>query len=183
VTGLDDGNDAIPLRENGKERAMAISEGDRLPGATLLRIGEDGPERVELGPLLEGRKVVIFAVPGAYTPTCHSAHMPSFVRTKDQFDAKGIADVICIAVNDPHVLKAWGEATGATEAGIRVLSDADGAYTRAIGMDFDAPPAGMFGRSKRYAMVVDDGVVRTLHMETARGVCEVTAGESLLADL
>jgi glutaredoxin/glutathione-dependent peroxiredoxin len=148
-----------------------------------LRMGADGPETVDLGSLLEGRRVVIFAVPGAFTPTCHSAHMPSFVRTKDQFDARGIGDVVCIAVNDVHVLRKWAEVTGAEAAGIKVLSDGDGAFTRAIGMSFDAPATGMMGRSKRYAMLVEDGVVRTLHVETARGVCEATAGESMLATL
>jgi glutaredoxin/glutathione-dependent peroxiredoxin len=165
------------------EESKTIAEGSKLPSATLLRMGAEGPEKVELGPLLQGRRVVIFAVPGAFTPTCHSAHMPSFVRTKPQFDASGIDDVICIAVNDPHVLRAWGEVTGATQAGIRILADAEGTFTRAIGMDFDAPAAGLVGRSQRYAMVVEDGVVRTLHRESARGVCEATAGESLLATL
>ena len=165
------------------EGSGTIAEGDRLPEATLLRIGEDGPEKVELGALLAGRRVVIFAVPGAFTPTCHSAHMPSFVRTKEQFTSNGIDEIVCIAVNDPFVLKVWGEATGAAEAGITPLSDADGAFTRAIGMEFTAPPSGLIGRSRRYAMVVEDGRVRTLHVETARGVCEVTAGESLLATL
>ena len=165
------------------EKAGAIAEGDRLPGATLLRIGADGPEKVELGPLLEGRRVVIFAVPGAFTPTCHSAHMPSFVRTKEQFDSKGMDDIICVAVNDPHVLKAWADVTGATAAGIKVLADTEGAFTRAVGMEFTASPSGLIGRSKRYAMVVEDGVVRTLHVEAARGVCEATAGETLLATL
>lgn len=165
------------------EKPRTIAEGDQLPGATLLRIGAEGPEKVELGPLLEGRRVVIFGVPGAFTPTCHSAHMPSFIRTRDRLADKGVDDIICVAVNDPHVLKAWGETTGATEAGILLLSDAESAFTRAIGMDFDAPAVGLLGRSQRYAMVVEDGRVRTLHVETARGVCEATAGEALLATL
>ena len=165
------------------ETARTIREGETLPGATLLRIGAAGPEAVELGPMLEGRRVVIFAVPGAFTPTCHSAHMPSFVRTKEKFAAKGVCDIVCIAVNDPHVLRAWAEATGAAAAGIHVLADAEGRFTRAIGMDFSAPQAGLIGRSKRYAMVVEDGVVKTLHVEAARGICKVTAGESLLATL
>ena len=182
--------EAIPLGKKEKGNYMAavetftvIEEGDRLPGATLLRIGADGPEKVELGPMLEGRRVIIFGVPGAFTPTCHSAHMPSFVRTKEQFHSKGIDDIVCVAVNDPHVLRVWGEVTGATEAGIHVLADAEGAFTRAIGMEFTAPASGLIGRSRRYAMLVEDGVVTTLHVEAARGVCEATAGESLLATL
>ncbi len=165
------------------ETTKTIAEGDRLPGATLMRVGSNGPEKVELGPLLEARRVVLFGVPGAFTPTCHSAHMPSFVRTRDAFAEKGVDEVICVSVNDPFVLKVWDEATGADEAGITLLADPEAAFTRAIGMVFDAPPAGLIGRSQRYAMVVEDGVVQTLHLETARGVCEVTAGESLLATL
>ena len=125
--------------------------------------------------------MVIFAVPGAYTPTCHSAHVPSFIRTKDDLAAKGVDEVICISVNDPFVMKSWGEATGATDAGITMLGDADASFTKAIGMDFDAPPAGLLARSKRYAMLVEDGTVSLLHAEESPGVCEVSGGEALLA--
>jgi cytochrome c peroxidase len=155
---------------------MTISTNDKLPDATLLRLGASGPEEVNLASLTEGRKVVIFAVPGAYTPTCSAAHVPSFIRTKAAFDA-----IVCVSVNDPFVMKAWGEATGATEAGITMLADPQSALTKAIGMDFDAPPAGLLARSKRYAMVVEDGTVTVLHVEQSPGTCEATAGESLLA--
>lgn len=157
-----------------------IAEGGRLPDADLLRIGPDGPETVSLRDLTAGRRVVIFAVPGAFTPTCHSAHMPSFVRTRDAFAEKGVDAIYCVAVNDPFVLRAWAEATGADKAGIEVLSDAEGDYTRAIGLSFDAPGAWINGRSQRYAMLVEDGVVRVLHLETARGTCEVSGGEAML---
>ncbi len=160
---------------------MTIAVGERLPDATLIRIGENGPEQVPLAEKLNGRKVVIFAVPGAYTPTCHSAHVPSFVRTREEFDAKGVDEIICIAVNDPFVMKSWSEATGAAEARITMLSDADGSYTRAVGMAFDAPPVGFHGRSQRYALLAEDGVVKVLHIEEARGTCEVSGGEAMLA--
>ena len=160
---------------------MTLSTGDTLPEADLIRLGESGPETVGVAALTRGRKVVIFAVPGAFTPTCSSAHVPSFIRTKTEFDGKGVDEIICISVNDPFVMKAWGEATGASEAGLTLLGDAQGAFTKAIGMDFDAPPAGLIGRSKRYAMVVEDGRVTLLHVEESPGTCEVTAGESLLA--
>ncbi len=160
---------------------MAISQGAALPEATLVHLGENGPETVSIADKTKGRKVVIFAVPGAFTPTCHSAHVPSFVRTKDQFDAKGVDEIICISVNDPFVMKAWGEATGATDAGLTMLSDAESAFTKAIGMDFDAPPVGLIARSKRYAMLVEDGTVTLLHEEENPGACEVSAGEGLLA--
>ena len=160
---------------------MTISTGDKLPEATLMRLGASGPEEVSLSTLTRGRKVVIFAVPGAYTPTCSAAHVPSFIRTKAEFDAKGVEEIICISVNDPFVMKAWGEATGATEAGITMLADPQSAFTKAIGLDFDAPPAGLLARSKRYAMAVEDGIVTVLHVEESPGTCEATAGESLLA--
>jgi len=162
---------------------MTISVGDKLPGATLLRIGDNGPEAVALQDRLAGRKVVVFALPGAFTPTCTSSHVPSFMRTRDALLAKGVDEVICIAVNDPFVMKAWGEATGATAAGITMLADAEGAFTRAIGMSFDRTPAGLLGRSQRYAMLVEDGEVKLLNVEDNPGVCDTSAGEVMLAAL
>lgn len=160
---------------------MAISVGDALPEGQLIRIGNKGPEAVSVSDLTKGRKVVFFAVPGAFTPTCHSAHVPSFIRTKAGFDGKGVDEIICISVNDPFVMKAWGEATGATTAGISMLADADGSFTKAVGLDFTAPPAGLFGRSKRYALYAENGVVKTLHQEESPGTCEISGGEALLA--
>lgn len=160
---------------------MTIATGDTLPAATFSRLGAEGPEQVELSALTAGRKLVIFAVPGAFTPTCHSAHVPSFIRTKAEFDAKGVDEIVCVSVNDPFVMKAWGADTGASDAGITLLADGTGAFTKAIGMDFDAPPAGLMGRSKRYAMLVVDGKVTILHVEESPGVCEVSGGEALLA--
>ena len=157
-----------------------IATGDMLPEATLTRIGGEGPEEVRVSDKTKGRKVVIFAVPGAFTPTCHSAHVPSFMRTKAQFDAKGVDEIICVSVNDPFVMKAWGEATGATGAGLTMLADAASEFTKAIGMDFDAPPAGLIARSKRYAMLVEDGKVVALNLEESPGACEISAGEGLL---
>ncbi|MDW3223269.1 MAG: peroxiredoxin [Paracoccaceae bacterium] len=162
---------------------MTISQGDQLPDATLMEMGAEGPAPVSLADKTKDRKVVIFAVPGAYTPTCHSAHVPSFVRTKDQFDAKGVDEIICVSVNDPFVMKSWGEATGAAAAGITMLGDADSSFTKAIGMDFDAPPAGLLARSKRYAMLVENGKVTLLQPEESPGVCEVSAGEALLDNM
>jgi cytochrome c peroxidase len=160
---------------------MTIAEGSHLPDATLTMIGDAGPENVSLKARLAGRKVAIFAVPGAFTPTCHSAHVPSFIRTKSEFNAKGVDEIICISVNDPFVMQAWGEATGATKAGLTMLSDAGSDFTTAIGMAFDAPPVGLLRRSRRYAMLVDDGVVTALQVEDSPGTCEVSGGEALLA--
>ncbi|MBM9593198.1 peroxiredoxin [Roseitranquillus sediminis] len=159
---------------------MTIAEGDRLPGAHLLRLGEDGPEQVDLSERLAGRRVAIFGFPGAFTPTCDSAHMPSLVRTSRQMRDRGVDEVMCIAVNDPFVLDVWSKTAGAAEAGITVLADAECAFTEAIGMRFDAPPRGLIARSQRYSMLVEDGVVRYLQVEQGRGVCELTTGESML---
>jgi cytochrome c peroxidase len=133
--------------------------------------------------LTKGRKVVVFAVPGAFTPTCHSAHVPSFVRTKDAFAAKGVDEIICVSVNDPFVMQAWGTATGAAEAGITMLGDPGSSFTKAMGMDFDAPPVGLHARSKRYALYAEDGVIKVLHAEENPGVCETSGGEAMLEAL
>lgn len=162
---------------------MTISQGDSLPDATLLKLGQNGPEPVQLSDRIKGRKVVIFAVPGAYTGVCTTAHVPSFIRTKDKFADKGVDEIICISVNDPFVMKAWGESTGAADAGIAMLGDPESSFTKAVGMDFTAPPAGFIGRSKRYAMLVDDGKVTALHVESSPGECEISAGESLLDEM
>lgn len=162
---------------------MTISQGDMLPDATLVQMGPDGPQPVQMADKLKGRKVVVFAVPGAYTPTCDSAHVPSFVRTKDQFDAKGVDEIICVSCNDPFVMAAWGESTGATAAGITMLADANSAFTKAIGMEFSAEPAGLISRSKRYAMLVDDGKVTLFQAEVQPGVCDMSGGEALLDNM
>ncbi len=162
---------------------MTLTTGDVLPGATFLAVGDEGPQPVSLGDKMKGRKIVIFAVPGAYTGVCTTAHVPSFIRTKDQFAEKGVDEIICVSVNDPFVMQAWGEATGATDAGLTMLADPEAAFTQAIEMDFTAPPAGLINRSKRYAMLVEDGVVKHLNVEESPGTCEASAGEGLLAGL
>ena len=159
---------------------MTISVGDRLPEGQFIRLGAKGPEAVTVADLTAGRKVVIFAVPGAFTPTCHSAHVPSFIRTHAALAAKGVDEIVCVSVNDPFVMKAWGEATGASAAGISMLSDADGSFAKALGLSFDGAPAGLFGRSRRYAMLVEDGVVKVLNLEQSPGTCELSGGEAML---
>ncbi|MBJ3761656.1 peroxiredoxin [Maribius pontilimi] len=162
---------------------MSISEGDTIPDATLVRMGDDGPEQVAMAELTKGRKVVIFGLPGAFTGTCTTAHVPSFMRVRDQLSDKGIDDVICVAVNDPFVMKAWSDATGADVAGIKMLGDPGAEFTKGVGMDFTAPPVGFYDRSQRYAMVVEDGKVTLLHAEENPGVCETSGGEAILAAL
>ncbi|MEY1557445.1 peroxiredoxin [Yoonia sp. R2331] len=162
---------------------MTITIGDTLPDATVLHMGAEGPEAVQMAEKLKGRKVVIFGLPGAFTGTCTTAHVPSFMRTRDQFAAKGVDEVICIAVNDPFVMKAWADATGAAAAGITMLGDAESAFTKAIGMNFSAGPVGFVDRSKRFALYAEDGVVKVLNAESNPGECEISAGETLLAQI
>ncbi|MDQ2095793.1 peroxiredoxin [Rhodalgimonas zhirmunskyi] len=162
---------------------MTITVGDTLPDANLAKLGESGPEQVSMSETLKGRKVVIFAVPGAFTPTCQSAHVPSFMKVKDDLVAKGVDEVICVSVNDPWVMEAFGRETGAAGAGITMLADGAGEFTKAIGMNFDAPPVGFIGRSQRYAMLAEDGVVKVLHVEESPGTCEISGGEAMLAEI
>ncbi|MGC9369475.1 MAG: peroxiredoxin [Paracoccaceae bacterium] len=159
---------------------MGISVGDRLPEATMVRMGANGrPEPVQLGEVLRGRRVVVFGLPGAFTGTCSTSHLPSFMRTAQAFREKGVDGIICIAVNDAFVLDAWGEATGAKAAGITFLGDAEGQLTNALGMAFDAPAIGLIGRSNRYAALVEDGVVTAVQVDDP-GVCDVSTGERFL---
>ncbi|GIX12732.1 MAG: peroxiredoxin [Paracoccaceae bacterium] len=159
---------------------MTIKVGDRLPAAVFRRIGANGPEEVRSEALFGGRRVALFAVPGAFTPTCHNTHVPSFVQAARALSEKGVDEIVCISVNDPFVMKAWGEATGATEAGITMLADPEGAFTKAIGMDFSAPPAGLVGRSRRYSMLVEDGVVKILNVEETPGQAVCSLGTVLV---
>ena len=159
---------------------MALAVGERFPDATLVRMGEKGPELVELSDALKGRKVVLFALPGAYTGPCSTIHVPSFIRTADEFRARGVDEIVCVAVNDPFVLKAWGEATGATEAGITLLGDPDAVLTKALGMEFTAPPIGLYNRSNRYALLIEDGVIRVANVDEP-ATCKISVGEELLA--
>ena len=159
---------------------MTITEGDRLPEAQLIRMGDGGPEPVTLSSVLAGKTVALFGVPGAFTRTCSNAHMPSFVNNADALRGNGIDAIACVAVNDPFVMKAWAEHTGADKAGIEMLSDADGQFTKALGLNFDAPPVGFHSRSRRYTMLVEDGVVRTVSVEDSPGVCDVSSGDALL---
>ncbi|MEE9388141.1 MAG: peroxiredoxin [Paracoccaceae bacterium] len=162
---------------------MTLTIGTKLPDAALILMTENGPEQVSLSEKLKDRKVIIFALPGAFTPTCSVAHVPSFIRTADKLTENGVDEIICISVNDAYVMGEWGKSTGGTAAGITFLADADSSFTTAIGMKFDAAATGLFGRSKRYSMLVENTIITTLNIETARGVCDLTGGETMLAQI
>ena len=159
---------------------MTIAVGDALPEATFRVMTADGPAETPSADLFAG-KVALFAVPGAFTPTCHNVHLPSFMAQADALKAKGVDRIVCVAVNDPFVCGAWGDATGATAAGIAVVGDSDAAFTKAIGMDFDGSAVGLGLRSKRYAMLIDEGRVAWLAVEDNPGQAERTNAEAMLA--
>lgn len=159
---------------------MTISVGQKLPEGHLMRLGEAGPEPVSVSALTGGRKLALFGLPGAFTATCSVAHLPSFMRNVPALRDKGIDEVVCMSVNDPWVMDAWDKSTGAGAAGVTMLADPDGSLTRALGLDFSAPQVGFVDRTRRFAAIVEDGVVTWLQEEEERGVCALTAGETLL---
>ena len=159
---------------------MAISEGDKLPEVTVQVMSEGRPGPVSTNDLTAGKKVVIFAVPGAFTPTCSLQHLPGFVKNADAIKAKGVDEIICTSVNDAFVMDAWGRDQSADA--ISMVADGNGALATALGLEMDGSGFGMGTRSQRYAMVVDDGVVTKLALE-APGKFEVSSAEAILADL
>jgi peroxiredoxin len=160
---------------------MTITVGSALPDATLLVMGENGAEGVSMAAKLKGRKVVIFGLPGAYTGTCTTSHVPSFMRVADKLRAKGVDEIICLSVNDPFVMQAWGDSTGAAAKGITFLADGDASFTKACGLAFTVPHLAFFDRSKRYALCAEDGVVKVMNMGQETGACEISGGEAMLA--
>lgn len=162
---------------------MTIKVGDRLPAVTLLQRRDGKVAQIALADVLADRKVVIFGLSGAYTGTCSTLHVPSFMRTAAAFRAKGVDQIICIAVDTPHVMRAWGESTGGTAAGISFMADTSCAFTLATGMEFSVPEIGFFNRTRRFSALVEDGVVTRFNPEPPDGGCDISAGETLLAQL
>ncbi len=159
---------------------MTVSVGDKIPSVNLINQIGDEVRQINIADLIAGKRAVIFGLPGAYTGICSSAHLPSFIRTADAFRAKGIDEIICVAVNDVRVMSHWGENSGAHDAGILMLADWDSELTKALGLEFSVPALGFKDRMIRCAMLVEDGVVKVLQFEEDHGVCELTAGETLL---
>lgn len=161
---------------------MAIAVGDTLPDATLKIMTGDGPADIETGSLFAGKTLVLFAVPGAFTPTCTLNHLPGYVENAESILAKGIDGIACLSVNDPFVVKAWAEQSGGKEK-LHFLSDWDASFTKQIGMDMDMSAAGLGVRSKRYAMIVKDGKVAHLAIEDGPGKADKSGAAAMLEHL
>lgn len=159
---------------------MTIKVGDSLPDVDLMEMTESGPSKISVSDLFGGKKVALFAVPGAYTPTCSAKHLPGFVDNAANLASKGVDEIVCLSVNDPFVMGAWGKDHNA--GGIRMVADPDAAFTKALNVEFDASGAGLGIRSRRYSMIVDDGVVSQLNLEETGGF-EVSDAETLLGQL
>ena len=160
---------------------MGIKVGDALPDVKLKEMGEGGPKDVSIGELTKGKKVVFFAVPGAFTPTCSMKHLPGFVEKNAQLRAKGVDEIVCLSVYDPFVMGAWGKDQGAGGK-VRMLADGNGEFTRAVGLEMDGSAFGLGKRSQRYAMVVQDGKVKELLVEPGPGL-NASSAESVLGKL
>jgi peroxiredoxin len=160
---------------------MTIKAGDALPDATFVTYGEDGPAPITRDEVFKGKTVALFAVPGAFTPTCSARHLPGFKDHAAEFRAKGVDVIACTSVNDVFVMKAWAKDQGITEE-VLMLADGNGEFAKAMGVDADFNRAGMGLRSKRYSAMVKDGVVTTFNLE-APGAFEVSSAEALLAQL
>ena len=158
---------------------MSIKTGDRIPAATLKIMGDKGPKDITTAELFDGKKVVMFAVPGAFTPGCSNTHLPGFIVNADKIKAKGVDSIVCIAVNDAFVMDAWGKSQNAEE--LLMVADGNGELTRKLGLELDATGFGLGQRSKRYAMIVDDGVVKYLGIDTS-GI-EESSAEKVLSSL
>lgn len=160
---------------------MTIKPGDALPAAEFSVMTADGQQKLSTDVIFSGRKVVLFAVPGAFTPTCSMNHLPGFVAAADAIKAKGVDTIACVSVNDVHVMNAWGKASGA-DGKIMMLADGNGDFARAVGLSIDLKAAGMGERSRRYSMLVEDGVVKTLNVEDRSGV-NVSGADTILTQL
>jgi glutaredoxin/glutathione-dependent peroxiredoxin len=160
---------------------MAIKAGDRMPAGTFKRMTREGPKDLTTDELFKGKRVVLFSVPGAFTPTCDAKHLPGFVQLADQILAKGVDTIACMAVNDVFVMNAWGKASNVGDK-VLMLADGNGDYARALGLEMDGSKFGMGMRGKRFALIVKDGVATTVDIEEP-GQFKVSAAEHVLGQL
>ena len=161
---------------------MTIKIGDKIPASSFQVIGPDGPTLVSTGDLLDNRTVVMVAVPGAFTPTCHNHHVPGYLDNLDALKERGVDEICIVSVNDMHVMGHWANSTGGVGK-LTYLADGSGAFTKAIGLDIDLSEVGMGLRSKRYSMLIKNGVVEQLNIEENPGVADISAAARILAQL
>lgn len=161
---------------------MTIKTGDKVPAGTFTIMKKDGPGALSTDELFKGKKVVLFSVPGAFTPTCSREHLPGFVKQTEALKKKGIDTVACMAVNDVFVMDAWGRQTGAGDK-VLMLADGNGDYAKALGLTLDATGFGMGQRGLRYSMLVDNGVVKQLNLEESAGQCKTSSADHILSKL
>jgi len=160
---------------------MTIKVGDKMPSGTLTLATKDGPQKVSADEFFGGKKVVLFSVPGAFTPTCDAKHLPGFVEKAVDIKAKGIDTIACIAVNDAFVMKAWGKSQGC-DGNVEMIADGNAEYTKALGLDFDASGFGMGTRGQRFALIVDNGIVKQVNVE-AKGEFKVSSADFVIEQL
>ena len=160
---------------------MAIQVGEKIPSTNFVQMTSDGPNGVSSDDYFKGKRVALFSVPGAYTPTCSAKHLPGFVEKASDLKAKGIDEIACTAVNDAFVMGAWGKANG-VEGKVTMLADGNGDFARAVGLEMDGSKFGMGHRGQRFAMIVNDGTVEQIHVE-APGEFRVSAAEYVLEQL
>jgi len=160
---------------------MTIKVGDKMPAGTFKTMTKDGPQNLTTDQLFKGKRVVLFSVPGAFTPTCDAKHLPGFVELASQFKAKGVETIACMAVNDVFVMNAWGK-SGNVGDRVLMLADGNGDLARALGLESDSRPWGMGFRSRRYAAILDDGVIRQLKVDQP-GRLEISTAEEVLKGL
>lgn len=161
---------------------MTVSVGDRIPDATLFVPSDSGPQKTSTGEIFSGRKVVLVGMPGAFTPTCHRNHLPGFIENSHAIREKGVDDVVVLTTNDAYVMGAWAEATGAKDR-VRFVSDGNGEFVAKAGLDVDRTERGMGIRAKRFAMIVDDGVITSIAVEDAPGQTTTSAAAHILGQL
>jgi peroxiredoxin len=159
---------------------MTIQVGDRLPDVPLAIASPEGPQQTSSGEYFKGKRVALFAVPGAFTPTCSARHLPSYVEKAQDLKSRGIDEIACVSVNDPFVMAAWGERDGSND--ITMIADGNGQFAEAVGLAFDGSKFGMGARSQRYSMLVNDGVVEQLNVE-APGEYRASSAETMLDQL
>jgi peroxiredoxin len=160
---------------------MTINTGDKLPATTFVTMTDNGPEQIESADFFAGKKIALFSVPGAFTPTCSAKHLPGFIEKADALKAKGIDTIACTAVNDPFVMGAWSKSAGADGA-VTMLADGNGSFAKAVGLEMDGSKFGLGTRGQRFSMVINDGVVEQLNIE-APGEFRVSSAEHMLEQL